>query len=398
MELNTTKVTPSETLEQYLWRLGNNKDTLGLMWSDIANLINKAFQSEDNYLTESAYRKKYAAAKQFYDEVFSKDYSAFDTDQETLRKIARERQKLRDERVAYNKQNRDAARLDENFDYLASKLQEIGRINFAAKESFHTSVSNKDLIVCLSDLHIGTEYYSSFGMYSPEIAEQRLDDYLTKIIEIGKMHGAENVYLCALGDLINGALRITVQLSNRENVVEQIQHASELIASFCATLAENFSNVYVTGVSGNHSRLVQNKDDAQKDERADKLVLWIVQQMLGHISNIHVATESLDTTIAIINVRGKLYTLAHGDYDKPTDAGIGKLITMIGCIPYAIICGHRHSMAYQEMNGIRFLQAGSLCGGGGDYETQCRLTGKPNQTVLVVDENGIDAIYNVELK
>ena len=60
----------NENEEQYLWRLGNAKDSglIDLSWDDIADLMNKYCRSEeDEYRTASAYRKPYQQAKRFFD-------------------------------------------------------------------------------------------------------------------------------------------------------------------------------------------------------------------------------------------------------------------------------------------------------------------------------------------
>ena len=396
MELNTTRVTPSETLEQYLWRLGNNREALGLTWADVADLCNRYFVGDETeYLGESAYRKKYQAAKKFYDEVFVKEDFKSDDIEEQRRELLKLKQQLRDERTSLYSRVRSEARLDQNFQYLSDQLQEIGRVAFSEYHDIQMD-GDKDIICILSDLHLGQCFDSMLGTYDSLIAKNRLDEYLGKVIEIGKKHNAESCYVAALGDLINGAIRLTVQLSNRENLTEQIKRAAELISSFCFELSKYFKNVYIANVSGNHSRLVQNKEDALKDERADDLIMWICQKMLTYVNNIQIV-PNIDTTLSEIEVRGKKYALCHGDLDSPSDSAIGKLMLMLGHVPYAILSGHRHSMFYKEFNGIRYIQAGSLCGSGDDYTVQKRLAGKPNQTVLVCDDNGIECIYNVEL-
>ena len=391
-----TKVINGETSEQYLWRLGNNREALGLTWNEIADLINKEFRADDDALTESSYRKKYAAAKLFYDEVFNREEFKSDDTQERLREIERAKVALRDERTSYNSQNRDAARRDENFKYLAEKLQEIGRTEFTGSSSPICTAGDSDLICLISDVHLGSENYSVFGCYNSEIAKQRLDDYLIKVIEIGKRHSAETVYVCLLGDLVNGIIRTSVRLANREDLINQIKLAAQYLSSFCLELSKHFKQVVVTGVPGNHSRLFQSKEDCLRDERVDCLVLWIIKQILAHVDNIKVEDELYDASVTSIWVRGKQYCLVHGDDDNPTDAGVGKLALMLGSIPYAILAGHRHSPFYKDINNCKYIQAGSLCSGG-DYETQKRLTGTPSQTTLVVNENGIEAIYNIEL-
>ena len=50
-----------------------------------------------------------------------------------------------------------------------------------------------------------------------------------------------------------------------------------------------------------------------------------------------------------------------------------------------------------ELNGVKVIQSASLAGSGDDHTIECRLTGKPSQTLCVCNSNGIECIYNVEL-
>ena len=58
----------NENEEQFIWRLGQAKDSglLGLSWNEIADIINKQFrEDESEYRSEAAYRKSYQQAKRF---------------------------------------------------------------------------------------------------------------------------------------------------------------------------------------------------------------------------------------------------------------------------------------------------------------------------------------------
>ena len=398
--MNTdTQLLNGESETAYLWRLGNLKSSgiLDISWAEIAEFINKAFKDETDYISESAYRKRYAAAKQFYDELFSKNSTSAEDIQETKRELERLKMKLRDERTALNKSHRDSARFDENFAYLGEQLKEIGRVHFPELTEVYRVDCVNDVILNISDTHCGLTFDNAFGRYDTDIMKQRLGEYLDKAIEIGHRHNAENCFINFLGDLINGNIRLTVQLSNRENFIEQIKTIAEVLSSFVFEISKHFKNVYVTGVAGNHSRLVANKEDSVKDEKADDLVLWIVSKMLAHVDNVIVDTNVLDNTVTEIVVRGKTYVLTHGDMGTPSDASIGKLVTMLGHIPYCVLAGHMHSPYMREMNGIKFLQGGSLCGAGDSYTIQSRLSGAPSQLLLVANAQGIEAVYNIEL-
>jgi predicted phosphodiesterase len=156
--------------------------------------------------------------------------------------------------------------------------------------------------------------------------------------------------------------------------------------------------VTVVGIAGNHSRMIADYSKDIKDERLDSLITWSVGQITSHIPNITVVTDNLDSTVTKVNIRGKDYVLTHGDMTDTSDSSISKLVMALGSFPYAILCGHKHSPMYKEVNGLKIIQSGSLAGSGDDYCIQKRLTGRANQTLIVTDEQGlIDAMFNVEL-
>lgn len=386
----------NESEEHLLMRLVAQKDQIGT-WDDIARIMNKL---TGNSYGECKYRKSYKAFQKMYDANMD-TLTDFDNYSETIAEQKRELEKARiqyrDERNAWNKQNYLDARVSKDLDYLSEKINEIGRINFSVQSSPISINSDNDLIICLSDLHIGETFDSWFGKYNSDIAKERLNNYLQEIIKIGKRHNSENIYLVLLGDEVNGNIHLSIQVANRENLIEQIKLSSEYIASFCVELSQHFKNVFVSGIAGNHSRLVSDKNKDIKDERLDTLITWIVDQITKHIDNIHVSNENIDSGISNINVRGKIYIQVHGDNDYMTDAGISKLVMALGQFPYAIIGGHRHTPAYKEFNNVKYIQSGNLAGSGDDYTISNRLVGKACQTVLVCNNKGIDCIYNIEL-
>ena len=386
----------NESEEHLLMRLVAQKEQIGT-WDDIARIMNEL---TGNSYGESRYRKNYSSFQKMYDANLDTltDFGKYsDSVAEQRRKLEKAKIQFRDERNAWNKQNYVNARVEKNLDYLEEKLQEIGKVNFNVQHSPISVNSDNDLIVCLSDLHIGATFSNFFGSYDSDIAKERLNRYLNKVIEIGKRHNSENIYVELLGDQISGGLHPSIKVSDRENVIDQVKLASEYITSFCVELSQNFKHIYITGISGNHSRLCMKKEDAIKDERLDDLITWIVNQMTKHIANIDVFENHIDTGISYITVRNKVYLGVHGDSDYMTDNGISRLITAIGEIPYAILGGHRHTPAYKEFNNIKYIQYAALCSTGDDYTISKRLYGKANQTVLVCNDKGIECIYNVEL-
>lgn len=397
----------NENEEQYIWRVAQAKDAglIDMKWDELGEVINQELygDNEEDYRHSDVYRKPYTHAKKFYEAgVFSK----FDEDEytEKLNNQKRELEKakvaFRDERNGWNKQNRVEARVEETLDNLERELREIGKSNFKVGK-VKCNEGDNSLIVMLSDLHTGQTFDSPFGRYNTDILKDRLNQLLEKTISIGKRHESVMINVVLLGDQISGNIHNTIQVSNRENVIDQIKIASEMITWFCVELAKEFAFINVYECAGNHSRIVSNKDNAIHDERLDNLITWIVKQMTSHIDTIKVHDDDytrIDSGISVFDLYGKEYVAVHGDYDVLNKTGVGNLSMMLGRIPYAIMNGHNHYPMNTDINGVKIVQGGSMAGSGDNYTIEKRLSGKPNQTVLVCDEDGIDCIYNVELK
>lgn len=304
---------------------------------------------------------------------------------------------FRDERAAWNRQNTIDARVNQKLDYLETVLKESGeRIYISSPVEVCIGNSDNDLLVILSDLHIGAAFSSEWGEYNSDIATRRLNQYIREIVKIAERHNSENCFVSIQGDLISGNIHKSIQVTNRENVIDQIKIAANLITDFCFELSNYFKKVTITNVSGNHSR-IDKKEDAIHSERLDDLIGWIVKNSLSHINKITFKENNLDIGIASIDIRGKEYIAVHGDYDSYSPSGVSNLCMMIHRIPYAILYGHLHHCSLDEVNGVKMVRGGSLAGSGDAFTIEKRLSGKPSQMVCVCSSAGIEAYYPVEL-
>ena len=391
----------NESEEQFLWRIGQAKDNglTDLSWDEIADIVNRQFrEDESEYRTAAAYRKPYQQAKRFYE---SGVFNVGEDDrvaemQETLHEIRKEKQRLSDERTAINRMARSDGRFEENLEILAKMIRENGRTIFP-EIHYDIEQSGNDLFIGLSDLHLGSDTKNNFGCYNSAVAEARLTEYLRRIIEIQKVHKAQDAYVGLMGDMINGEIHITTQLENRENVTEQVQKAAELISAFVYELSKHFRNVYVNSVAGNHSR-TGLKDQVLRGNRLDNLIPWYMKAKLEHLSNVYFCDElNHDTTIGCFVIRGHRYLIVHGDYDGFNESGVSKLVMMLGYKPTAIMYGHMHRCSYDDIGGVKIIRSGSFNGVSDDYLVSRRITGKPQQMVCVLNDAGVSSCYPVEL-
>ena len=93
---------------QYLWRLGQAKDSgqLDADWNEIAKLMNAEFGDPDKPYSEAAWRKPYQMSKKFFEAgVFNKldEDKYFKELQIQKDAVYKEKRKLYDQRREYNK-------------------------------------------------------------------------------------------------------------------------------------------------------------------------------------------------------------------------------------------------------------------------------------------------------
>lgn len=360
--------------------------------------MNNEFGDPDKPYSEAAWRKPYQMSKKFFEAgVFNKlDEDKYLKElQVQKRELERKKIQFRDERNAWQKQNFIDARVEEKLNLLEEELTSQGRINFDIHDNVNIN-SDNDMLVILSDFHIGQCFRSIWGEYNSDIAKQRLNQLLNEIIAIQKLHNSEKCYVSLQGDMLSGNIHKTIQVTNRENVIDQIKIASELISSFCYELTKVFRVVFLSSVVGNHTRM-DRKEEALHDERLDDIVAWGVELSLKHIENFHVLNRKLDNGISDIDIRGKTYIAVHGDFDGYNKTGVSNLCMHLGFIPYAITYGHLHTCAIDEVNGVKMIRSGTLAGSGDDYTIEKRLSGKPSQMVCVCNKKGIMCYYPIEL-
>lgn len=315
-----------------------------------------------------------------------------------ITELKKERQKIRDERSALNKIIREDARRDELKEIIVDTIRSSELQEFKYEPAM-VECSSNDLLVSLNDIHYGLEVNNFWTNYNPDVCKEMMYRYIDKIKAIALTHGSENCYVFNCGDSISGKIHLTVQLSNKENVVKQIIGVSELIATFLTQLSKVFKYVTYISVPGNHSRL-DTKDNSPYDERLDDIVEWWLAERLYGFDNIVLqGYDKLDNSISVADIRDKSYCFVHGDFDC-SETKLLTLKEMVGASGknvYAVCMGHTHANRTGVVSGVKTLVSGSFVGVD-DYCIQKRLFGRPEQLVCVCDKSGIVCTYDVSLR
>lgn len=368
---------------------------------DYEELSERLF-GEGNCFNSSEVRKRMYGMKAII-EAIDRDGEMSIADEDTLNaldakkiELQKERQRFFDQRNAYTKLLRERSRQEELNEILfeAVKAGNLQTLDYTYTEIDH---SDNDLLVSLNDIHYGANVRNYWNTYNSDICRDMMRRYLDRIISIGKTHGSENCIVWANGDEISGNIHQSIAVTNKENVIEQIRGVSELISEFLAALSKYFRKVIFVSVAGNHSRLDPNKERALVDERLDDLVEWYLGARLQNFENVIIGGgEKIDSTIYLIDVRGKTYCGVHGDFDG-SPGKVQSLQSMAGRPLYAVLSGHLHHNKTDEVQGVKTIMAGSFIGMD-DYCVQKRIVGKAEQMVCVCDSNGVRCAYDIPLK
>ena len=368
---------------------------------DYEELSERLF-GEGNCYNSSEVRKRMYGMKTII-EAIERDGEAAVVDEDTISildskkiELQKERQKFFDQRNAYNKLLRERSRQEELNEILfeAVRAGNLPTLNYTYSE---VEPSDNDLLVSLNDIHYGANVHNYWNTYNSDICRDMMRRYLDRIISIGRTHGSENCIVWANGDEISGNIHQSIAVTNKENVIEQIKGVSELIAEFLAALSSNFRQVIFVSVAGNHSRIDPNKDNALVSERLDDLVEWYLSARLQNFDNVIIGGgEKIDSTIYLVDVRGKTYCGVHGDFDGSAGK-VQSLQTMAGRPLYAVLSGHLHHNKTDEVQGVKTIMAGSFIGMD-DYCVQKRIVGKAEQMVCVCDADGVRCAYDIPLK
>lgn len=395
----------NENEEQFIWRLGREKDSgmLDLSWEEISDIINKEFRNDDSeYRNESAYRKPYQQAKRFYEAgVFSKydDDSYIQELRNTKHEIRKEKQKMFDERTALNRELREQSRKESMFEIMKRAIDEYKPLKFDYVPN-KISHSDNDFIIHLTDIHCGMKTDTIFNKFDIEILSKRLVNYLNEIRELIDIFHPENAYVILGGDMIHGLIHINTRIESKENIANQIMIVSDLVSNFINQLSKIFRYVEVHTTAGNHSRVVANKEENTHGDNLDLLIPYVCKKDFINIENVNFVSNYLDYDIATFKVRGHMVYATHGDKDlvKNIVYNMTKFARKANLqLPDMCYLGHRHANGLTTVDDVKVIESGSV-GGMDTYCIDKRLVGTPEQTITVVSEHKmIKALCDIQI-
>ena len=384
----------NESDDELIYRITGDKEQIG-SWKDVANILNELLGTDYG---ESTFRKK----RQIFDKMMTANQAKFidnnvqlEEINEAKRELAKEKVKLRDERNEYNRLIREQARKESYKDQIIRTIQEYQEkpLDYDNSKQFNGVIkSNNDLIISFFYVHKGISINNFANEFNEEILKNRINQYLDKIFEVWIRHGSENAYVI-LSELLSGIIHSTLRIENSQNLIEQFLTIMDYLSQFLAELSYKFTTVNVYVCEGNHSRVIAKKDDSLTGENMDMLALPFLAAKLQNFDNIIFNKNNIEKSIAIFKARNKLVMASHGDKDSP-DNVVQKFTMFLNMRPDIVYLGHRHTNALTTVYDSKVIESGCMSGSD-NYCMDKRLRNKPEQTISVITDKGLDCLYNV---
>lgn len=297
-------------------------------------------------------------------------------------------------------------------------------INYSRKNT----KSNKDFLLCISDLHLGEvvipEQVNFVNSFNKDIAIERLNTLFDKVIKYAKKIIVKDLHIEFNGDLFHGDIHLENQRNADLNVIESIFFLQKYITIKLCELTEHFDNIWCDVIVGNHARIMQGKPYFKEKVQMNWEYIFGKQlqayfdllQNDKRASKVHINVP--ESVFIIKKVKNTNFLVTHGDIlSGGGTGGFSGLpsygITMSSAKMYGVLhqigvekdtrfdhclMGHLHTTAKIPIfnGGFAFLN-GCICGTNEYSLFKIRSVAKTEQLLLILDDDGIDGEINVRL-
>lgn len=376
---------PEERDAEYIQRVCAMKDLIGT-WQDVADILNAELGT---HKTEGAYRKAWHNS------------SDTATGQNDLREILKEREKLRTEKIEYNRWLRGEARDEMLCDRIVDAIKALPPIERPAFAE-PSGDSKRVGVLCFGDEHFGLSFHipglcgDAINTYGPEIFFLRMWELLDRTVEICKREGFTSIKVYSLGDSVDGILRVGQLMKLRYGVVEGSIIYANFMAEWLDALTEHV-NVDFQMVFGNHTelRMLGQPKGTFTDENMGFVIYELIRIRLAKNARFKISRN--DSGLIFDNLVGYNVLGFHGEV-KNLEQAI-KDFSMAYKVPIDILIGAHVHHQYAECVG-RYTDVISIPSimGVDPYSMSLNRTSVPGATFAVLEEGkGKSIEYTIKL-
>ena len=315
------------------------------------------------------------------------------------RDVQIERQKLRDEKLEYNRWLREQSRDELICEKICDAIQALEPLSIPTAHP--RQCGNREAVFCFADTHYGTEFSikgllgDTLNEYSPEIFEQRMVDLLNQLIDTICEKQLTHLRVMSLGDELDGILRVSQLMKLRYGVVEATIKYAEFI---CNWLNELSKYVYVDfySVQGNHTelRMLSQPKGAFTQDNMGKVINEFIKERLKNNPNF--AFHQNESGLIFENVCGYNILGIHGEV-KNMETAIQKFTNTYNIMIDILVGGHKHHFCAETVGRDREVISVPSIIGIDDYSMTLGKTSAPGALMFIV-ESGYGVVEQKKFK
>lgn len=359
-------------------------------WSEIVAKYNLGVHSDtlrkaSQTIFGGAFISEYYAEKEATKDVTNGYLSQLRQEKHEIRK---ERQKLSDEKLEYNRWLREESRDERICEKFCEAVKELPALPLPEPNVYVEG--NKEGILCFADAHYGVDfeikglYGDIINQYNPEIFEQRMEELLAAIIAKVQKEGFSKIKVYSLGDELDGILRASQLMKLRYGVVESTIKYADYICRWLNRLSQ-YVCVDFQMAMGNHTelRMLNQPKGTFIDDNMSKIIKEFIDvRMEGNPNFRLISNESglIFDKIFDFNVLA-----IHGEV-KNLATAIHNFSNMYNTTIDILIGGHSHHYRAETVGDNRDIVSVPSIIGIDNYSMSIGKTSNPGASFLVIED------------
>ncbi|AAX92316.1 hypothetical protein TwortDSMZ_161 [Staphylococcus phage Twort] len=251
--------------------------------------------------------------------------------------------------------------------------------------------TDKELVLLLSDFHVGFTSRDLDNKYNFEVLTNRLTKYLDEVQTMVLEHDIDDVSIFFVGDLVEHInMRDVNQAFDTEfTMSEQISKGTRLLIDIIKNVSEMVDGKVTFGiVAGNHDRLQGNKNHKIYNDSVAYIVLdtLLCMQENGVINDIDIIDNREDIYKFYHKVNNTNICVTHGDSLKGKGKNISKVEVKENID--VLVTGHVHHFSATQEDFHKTHVVASSPIGFNNYSKELNLSRtSPSQQMLLVDSS-----------
>uniref|UniRef100_A0AAU6MXA9 Exonuclease n=1 Tax=Staphylococcus phage 184DA TaxID=3110532 RepID=A0AAU6MXA9_9CAUD len=256
------------------------------------------------------------------------------------------------------------------------------------------TINNTELIVLLSDFHVGNVTTDMSNKYNFEVLKSRLNHFIDTTVKEIEDREISNVTVYFVGDLVEHInMRDVNQAFETEfTLAEQISKGTRLLIDILNSLSDVVTGELRFGIiGGNHDRMQGNKNQKIYNDNVAYIVLdsLLLFQENGLLNGVDIIDNREDIYTIRDNFGGKSIIINHGDGLKGKGNHINKFI--LDSHIDLLITGHVHHFSVKQEDFNRMHIVASSPMGYNNYAKELHLSKtKPSQQLLFLNKENKD--------